>query len=305
MLIIQPITAIYLPASGLMKKNILLTIVTALALLTAGESIAAAKPEKLRFVITSSVASDPLFYNYRVLTNYVAKRIGREPMFISELSYSEVDTLFVDGNADVGFLCNAHFARRKSTVGFVPVAAPVISGYGKPKFQVYVIVHKDSGLKSLDDLRNKSVDFADRLSTTSIYAAYELKKRNATIKSFLGNAIYSGSHDMTIQLVANKLVDAGFIDGHIWDYHDKMQSVYTSKTRIILKSADFTIPPVVVSRTTPEAVRKKLRDILLSMHKDPAGMEILRKLRIEKFVDIRDKDYEDVSRLYKMVGSSL
>ncbi len=288
-----------------MKRNILFGLAMIVALLAAEENITAAQSEALRFAITSAVASDPSFNIYRELTGYVAKRIGRKPMFISGLSYTEVDDLFMQGKADVGFLCNAHFARRRGAVGFVPIAAPIITGHDKPKFQVYIIVHRDSGLKSLDDLRGRSVDFADPLSTTSIYAAYVLRKKNATIKSYFDKAIYSGSHDMTIQLVANKLIDAGFVDGHIWDYHDRMQPLYSSKTRVIHKSPDFTIPPVVVSRTTPEALRVKLRGILLSMHKDPAGLVILKKLRIEKFVAVRDNDYEDVTRMYKMVGGSL
>ncbi len=289
----------------LMKRNILFGLTMIVALLAAEENINATQSEVLRFAITSAVASDPSFNTYRELTGYVAKRIGRKSVFISGLSYTEVDNLFLKGNVDVGFLCNAHFARRRSAVGFVPIAAPIITGHDKPKFKVYIIVHKDSGLKSLDDLRGRSVDFADPLSTTSIYAAYALRKKNATIKSYFDKAIYSGSHDMTIQLVANKLVDAGFIDGHIWDYHDRMQPLYSSRTKVIHKSSEFTIPPVVVSRTTPVALRMKLRDILLSMHKDPAGRAILEKLRIEKFVAIKDNDYEDVTRMYKMVGGSL
>lgn len=288
-----------------MKKRLLLTIFAALILLTSGEGIAAAQPGVLRFAITSAVASDPSFNNYRELTNYIAKRVGRKAVFISGLTYSQVDSLFLKEDVDVGFLCNAHFARRKDIVGFVPMAAPVISGYKKPKFQVYIIVHKDSGLKSLDDLRGRSVDFADPLSTTSIYAAYMLKRKNATIKSYFGKAVFSGSHDMTIELVAKKLVDAGFIDGHIWDYQEKTRSPYCSETRIIHKSPDFTIPPVVVSRTTPEWLRMKLKEILLSMHKDPEGMEILKKLRIDKFVCIGGSDYQDISRMYKMVRGSL
>ena len=288
-----------------MKKKLLLSIFAVLALLATDESIAAAQRGVLRFAITSAVASDPSFNNYRELTNYIAKRVGRKAVFISGLTYSQVDNLFMKGDADVGFLCNAHFARRKDVVGFVPVAAPIISGHKRPKFQVYIIVHKDSGLKSLDDLRGRSVDFADPLSTTSIYAAYMLRTKNTTIKSYFGKAVFSGSHDMTIELVARKMVDAGFIDGHIWDYQDKMRSPYSSETRVIHKSPDFTVPPVVVSKTTPEWLRMKLKDILLSMNKDPAGMEILNKLRIDRFVVISASDYQDVSRMYNTVGGSL
>lgn len=288
-----------------MKNFFLYVIAVSLIFAAAAPGPARAAGKDLRFAITGAVASDPSFENYRELTSYVASKIGRRAVFISGLSYSQVDSLFLDGKVDVGFLCNCHYARRSAAVKFEPIAAPVIEGYGKPKFRIYVIVRKDSDINSLDDLRGKSVDFADPLSTTSVYAAYLLLKKHETIKSFFGKAIYSGSHDMTIQLVASGLVDAGFIDGHIWDYHEKAQAQYSSRTRVIYKSGEFTIPPVVVSGAMDGKLRRQLTKAFLDMNKDPKGREILRKLRIEKFVKIRDRDYRDVRRIYDLVKGVL
>jgi phosphonate transport system substrate-binding protein len=276
-----------------------------LSFLLSSAAIAAAGQKEIRFAITSAVASDPSYSAYRELTNYLAGKVGMKSVFISDLSYSQVDNLFVSGRADVGFLCNAHFARRKNKVKFDAVAAPVIMGYGKPKFQLYYIVRKDSSIKSIDDLKGKTVDLADPLSTTTIYAAYMLQRKGETINSFFRKAIYSGSHDMTIELVANGMVDAGVVDGHIWDFHDKTDPGHTSKTRIIYKSEDFTIPPVVVAKTVPKDLKVKIRKALLEMNGDSEGRRILSRLRIEKFVDIRNSDYDDVLRIYDKVKSRI
>ncbi len=261
--------------------------------------------EYLRFAITSAVASDPSYLHYRELTAYIAKKAGKKSFFVSELSYQQVDNLFADGRVDVGFLCNTHFARRKDAVKLEAIAAPVITGYGRPKFRIYIIVPKGSSIKSLNDLRGKTVDLSDPLSTTTVFAAYMLKEKNETLSSFFGRTIYSGSHDMTVRLVADKVVDAGMIDGHIWDYHDRVQPVYSSKTKVIYRSPEFATPPVVVSRTMDGSLKKKLRDILLTMHEDAEGKEILKKLRIEKFVAIGDKDYGDVLEIYRKVKDRL
>jgi phosphonate transport system substrate-binding protein len=283
-----------------MKKYLLFVLSAALLSLSVAGSAAAVQKD-LSFAVTGAVASDPSFENYRELTSYVANKVGRRAVFISGLSYSQVDKLFVDGKVDVGFLCNAHYARRREAVKFQPIAAPVIAGYGKPKFRVYVIVRKDGGIKSLNDLRGKTVDFADPLSTTSIYAGYMMRKRHETVKSFFGKAIYSGSHDMTIHLVAGGLVDAGFVDGQIWDYQQKVEAQYSSKTRVIYRSEEFTIPPVVVRGTIGGKLRRQLTRAFLDMHKEAKGREILRKLRITKFVAIKDEDYQDIRRIYDIV----
>ncbi len=281
-------------------KKYLLSLFLIIAAIPAGTSaFAEAGSGELRFAITAAVASDPSYAGYRKLTHYLAGKIGRKDVFISDLTYEQVDVLFMKGIVDVGFLCNCHYARRKSVVKFEPIAAPIIKGYGKPKFQVYIIASKDSPIKTLAEMKGKSVDFADPLSTTTLYASSLLQGENTTIRSFFGRSIYSGSHDMTIELVANKMVDIGFIDGHIWDYNNTVDPVLISKTKVIQRSQDFTIPPVVVRKGMPESLKQKIRQILLTMHKDSEGGEILRQLHIEKFVDIRERDYEDVLRLYR------
>ncbi len=280
-------------------KKYLLYLLMIMTVIPAGTSAyAAARDNELRFVITAAVASDPSYSSYRELTNYLAGKIGDKSVFISGLTYDQVDNLFQKGLVDVGFLCNCHYARRKSVVSFEPIAAPIIAGYGKPKFQIYVIVAKDSAIRTIADLEGKSVDLADPLSTTALYAASLLEEKNATIKSFFGKTIYSGSHDMTIELVANRMVDVGFIDGHIWDFYKSVSPAVTAKTKVIYRSRDFTIPPVVVRKGTPEAVKQKIRQILIAMDRDAGGCEILGKLHIEKFVDIKERDYEDVVHLY-------
>jgi len=287
-----------------MKKDFFYMLVIFLASLLAVTAAAFAQ-EDLRFAITSAVASDPSYENYRELTAYVAKKVGKKSFFVSELSYNQVDNLFIERKVDVGFLCNTHYARRKDAVKFEAIAAPIITGHKKPKFRIYIIVSKDSSIKSLNDLRGASVDLSDPLSTTTIFTSYKLQEMNETLSSFFGNAIYSGSHDMTVRLVADKVVDAGVIDGHIWDFHDKVRPVYSSKTKVIYRSPEYTTPPVVVSRTMDQSLKKKLVNILLTMHEDARGKEILKKLRIEKFVAVRDKDYEDVLEMYRKVKDRL
>lgn len=289
-----------------MKISALLILVVTMGfLMGAARQVAPAEAGELKFAVTGAVCSDPSFTGYKELTSYIADRIGRKSVFVSGLTYNQVDNLFLRGQVDVGFLCNTHYARRSKAVGFEPIAAPIITGYDKPKFQVYVIVHRDGKITSVDDLRGKSIDFSDPLSTTAIYAADMLLKKKERTKSYFGKTIYSGSHDMTVELVANKVVDAGFIDGHIWDYHENVNPEYSSKTKVIHKSPDFTIPPVVVSKGTDRGTREKIIRTLLAMHEDAKGKGILKKLRIKRFVRVADSDYRDVLQMYNRVKDRL
>ena len=48
-----------------------------------------------------------------------------------------------------------------------------------------------------------------------------------------------------------------------------------------------------------------MTSVFLDMHREAKGREILRKLRIEKFVQIKDEDYQDVRRIYSAVKGTL
>jgi ABC-type phosphate/phosphonate transport system substrate-binding protein len=175
-----------LPRGYGMTRYFFYCFLVAAAFTTCAPNFANAEDSDIRFAITSAMASDPSYTNYRALTQYIASRLGKQAVSISGLTYSQVDSLFRTRRVDVGFLCNSHYARRKTALQYEPIAAPVIQDYGKPKFQVYIIVPMDSPVKSLADLKGKSIDLADPLSTTTLYAAAVLRKKNETIQSYFG-----------------------------------------------------------------------------------------------------------------------
>ena len=55
-------------------------------------------------------------------------------------------------------------------------------------------------------------------------------------------------------------------------------------TRIVQRSPPWGMPPVVVHPDTDADLKGRLRSLLLGMHDDPAGKEVLESLGIDRFV---------------------
>jgi phosphonate transport system substrate-binding protein len=106
------------------------------------------------------------------------------------------------------------------------------------------------------------IDFSKRVA---------LERPGETPESFFGKIIYTYSHDNSIKAVALSLVDGAAVHGHIWEYFNRRDPEFTSKTRIIKKSVPFGNPPVVASSHLPESTKDQIRKILLGMHKDSEG----------------------------------
>ena len=97
--------------------------------------------------------------------------------------------------------------------------------------------------------------------------------------------------------VARELVDAATVDGHKWEYFQARNPIYSSRTRVIFKSDPFGSPPLVTSVAFPPQGKEQIRQVVLKMHLDPNGKEILEKLMIDRFVAPQEKWYEPIRKM--------
>ena len=83
------------------------------------------------------------------------------------------------------------------------------------------------------------------------------------------------------------------------DYADNKNPIYTDNTKVIAKSQPFGIPPIVVHPNTDPEMKNEIRDILITMHDDPKGADILMNIGIDKFIIINDSLYDPVREMRK------
>ena len=68
----------------------------------------------------------------------------------------------------------------------------------------------------------------------------------------------------------------------------------TAKTRILLRSDPYGIPPFVVRPGINEGVRKRLQEILLQAADDDEGRRILKGMMIDSFIAGDDRNYDTI-----------
>jgi phosphonate transport system substrate-binding protein len=256
----------------------------------------------LRVAVAAMVSPKETFVIYKKLLDYISRHMGFNVTLVQRRTYSEINELFPKKEIDLAFICTGPYAVGKQIFGFDALATPVIRG--QPLYQSYLIVHKDSGLNSLPDLNGKVFAFTDPESNTgAMVPKYWLTELNATPDSFFSELNYTYSHDNSILAVAKGLVDGAAVDGHIWEYYNQKNPLHTSVTRVIKKSEPFGSPPVVASRDLPDPLKNQIRMILLTMHEEHEGRQILEELLIDRFVVPEDEWYNPVREVYQRVGS--
>ncbi len=257
--------------------------------------------QHLRIAVGGMITPRDGFIYYRQLIDYIGKKTGIPIEFVDREKYEEVNHLLKIGDVDVAFVCSGPYVDGRREFGMELLAAP--QAYGQPVYYSYIIVHKDSPVTQFEELRGKAFAFADPDSNSGkLVPEYMLAVMNETPDTFFSKYVYTYGHDKSIKAVAQGLMDGAAVDSLIWDYANARNPQLTAKTKIIKKSPPYGIPPVVVRPGLDVELKKKLKNVLLSIHSDPEGREILKGMLIDKFVDINDSAYNSVREMKTWVG---
>jgi len=275
-----------------MKK--VLGLITAVLCLNAA-TVLADGPVKIG--VAAMISPKEKVKYYKQMVDYVGAKLGQPVQMVQEENYDKTDALLETGAISVAFLCAGPYVKDHDKFGAELLVAP--QSYGQPFYHAYIIVHKDSQIKDMAGLKGKKFAFTDPKSNTGkIVPTYMVGKEfNTTPEKFFGKVMYTKSHDKSVEAVAKKVVDGASIDSLIYDYAAKKDPQFTSQTKIIRKSPKYGIPPVVVRKDTDPALKAKIKEIFLNMHKDPEGKAILDGIMVDKFIVPKDADYNSVREM--------
>jgi phosphonate transport system substrate-binding protein len=258
------------------------------------------KPGAIQIAVGGMITPKEGFAYYREFLDYIGSELGRPVEYVDATSYEEINNKLESREIEAAIVCSGPYVDGHSKFGLELLAAP--KAYGGSVYYSYIIVPKNSPAKGLDDLRGKSFAFSDPLSNTGkLVPEYLLARKGESSKTFFNKTVFSGSHDKSILAVADNLVDGAAVDSLIWEYLNKIKPELTGKTRILLKSDPYAIPPFVVHPSLEPALKEKLRTILLSAHTNPKGKELLDKMMTEQFVLIPDSAYDSIRDMKKWV----
>jgi len=257
----------------------------------------------LRIAVGAMASPKESFIYYRKLLDYIGEKLGEKVELVQRKSYGEINDLLGKGQIDFAFICSGPYVAGSEEFGFELLAIPEIRG--SHFYQSYLIVNKNSPFEDLADLRNRTFAFTDPDSLTGrLVPTQWILQAHDSPESFFDRIIYTYSHDNSILAVAKGLVDGAAVDGLIWEYYQQANPVWTSRTRVIKKSEPYGIPPVVAARTVSAQNREKVGKLLLEMHLDPAGREILQNLMIDRFVAPEEDWYEGIGKIHRSLAES-
>lgn len=156
------------------------------------------------------------------------------------------------------------------------------SGYSyvasaKPDGYCYIVVTKDSPLKSLADLKGKKIVLPEKVAYMSKFCAAELRTKGVDLDK--ENVQYVKEQAAVTFYLENKFADVGAIAS----YSSVAKNWEKNGHRILHKSVPQPyFPMVAYSKVRPEQI-KAVQNELLNLTSTPEGQELLKRIGVNEF----------------------
>ena len=274
-----------------------------LAMATLGGRPATAQTS-LHLALTPSQKPTDLLVAGEAFGAALGKLIGVPVRVTVASDYAAVVEALRNRTADLAFVHPAGYVLANREAKAMIVAKD--QWHGNTSYTSRIYVRKESGLKTLEELRGKTIAFVDPSSTSGyVYPMVMLIEkglvRNKDPKTFFKEFVFSGSHDAGLQALLNGHVDA-------FASFDQAREQYlkdpAQREKLIWVAESAPIPEGGICARDgldPELVAK-VRTALLSM-KGPAYAPILKALYdIDGFEPAEDREYEPVRAAMDLLG---
>lgn len=235
------------------------------------------------------------------LMKYLERKLGVKVEFTPVSDYAAAVEALVNKQVDLAWFGGFTFVQAHVRSGGKALA--LVQREEDEKFRS-VFISSDPALKSLADLKGKTLSFGSPSSTSGhlMPRSYLLQAGIDPDKDFKRVA-YSGAHDATIAAVAAGKVDAGALNILVWEKFVADKKVDPSKVFVL-----FTTPPYYdynwsVHADMPAAQRDKLTQAFVDLNRNTAeGKEILELQRATRFVATKADNYKGIEAAARSAG---
>jgi phosphonate transport system substrate-binding protein len=216
------------------------------------------------------------------LQDYLSQRLGQTVSLVKRRTYQEITAMLLSEQLDAAWICGFPLVQHVDQLALM--AVPVWRG--QPLYRSYLIAGADDPVKSIVDMRGYVHAFSDPDSNSGyLVTRHLLTTMHERPDTFFSRYFFTYGHRDVIRAVAAGLAQSGSVDGYVWEVVREIEPRLTDGTRIVRRSELLGFPPVACNarlRDTP--IVKAIADVLITMDGDEPGRQLLRTLRLDRFV---------------------
>jgi phosphonate transport system substrate-binding protein len=288
-----------------MKRRVFLSA-AALLILGGGPAAADWRQEfrELRFGVTSSENESDTLARWDAFAQHMQRKLGVRVSVHRGSDYAAVVEALHSRRIEFARMGPAAYARAVQVMGdnIVPLARDMDLD-GSVGYHSVVVVRADSPFRTLDDLRGRSLAFADPNSASGFQApSYFMTQEGKAPASFFGRTGFAGNHETGVLAVINRQFDGvatwwnNAARSNVTRMEEK-KMIETGAVRVVWTSPMIPNSPWVMRRL-PAELAKAYTDAILALPEDaPEVWNRLVDSKMLKTVPASAADYVDMVRM--------
>jgi len=270
-------------------NKIYLCLVVATCMLASNIVFAA---EKLILGVHPFVAKEMVVMKFTPLAKYLSKKTGFDIEVRVGSSYDEHIQYIGKNKVDIAYMGPASYVNMRSAYSEKPVLAR-LEVNGDAFFQGNIVVHKNSGINNIDQLKGKRIAFGDPNSTMSYIVPHHMLHNAGVFLDKMAKHQFLYSHNNVALGVLSGDFDAGAVKPAVFKKFEKEGLLTIAKTPKISEH-------LFITRSNLEKEKiKALRKAMIEISGSEAGMKALRVIKksITGLVAAEGNDYDNLRKI--------
>ncbi len=216
-------------------------------------------------------------------------------------SYSALSAALRKDPDAIGWTCGAPYVEDHLNDGQQLVSVPLF--LARPTYHSLIISRRDRPEKSLLDFRGKVLAYSDKRSNSSyMVPTYQLKQAGFEIQSYFRLLLHAGSHERSIEAVANGLADVAAVDEYVWVEYLKIHPDIGQQLHEIERLGPFPFTPIVAGKAVDQKTIERLQQALTGLAQKPAGKKLLDSFGLDGFITRDDDFYQPIKDMMRTLG---
>ncbi|MBD3181516.1 phosphonate ABC transporter substrate-binding protein [Candidatus Poribacteria bacterium] len=254
-------------------------------------SLAVEDPKEIRFGLIPTESSTQITDRWEPLLDHIAKTMNIKIKPYSASDYAGIIEAMRFGKIEAAYFGPKSYVEASERSNAWAIAREKMLD-GSEGYHSIIITKKGSGLKTFEDIKDKTFAFNDPNSTSGylVPMTYFLRDEEIVPEEYFSKVIFSGSHEASIMTVKLGKVDAASTNDLDLDRQIQSGRLSLGEFNIIWKSDTIPGSPLVVRGDLSYGFVMKLQKIITT-YSDPKGLE---QLQLAGFVKAIDEDYDPI-----------
>ena len=233
------------------------------------------------------------------LAQYLEKTLGRKVVIETAKSFSDFWQQVEQRRYDLVHYNQYHYVVSHQHYGYDVILRN--QELGQSTIAGSIIVRRDSGIKTIADLKGKTILFGGGKTAMQSYISAKWLLMKGGLKSGDYQERFAINPPNTIISTYFKRADASGSGDVVMQLDNVMQRIDISQLKILNKTAQLPQLPWALRRDMEPELKEKIKQVLSDLNTTKEGQQILRSAKLDALVPTVDSDYDEHRKIIRDV----